>query len=372
MSNARQIVIVLLLCLFGAGAYALLDSLYFSANGSMPNGEAERRTSDARPVIVTPIRLAENDAVLRAVGSGKALKSVTIYPSAAGEVVEVAFAAGQHVESGETLIRLEDEAERLAVDLAAARAQEAAQMLKRYERARPTGAVSAAQLDTARAALEQARIAREQARVELEDTTVEAPFAGVVGLPLVDPGDRVSETTEITTLDDRSTVLVDFDIPEAYANRVSVGDEVSADAWAAPGEAYSGKIVAVGSRIDPVARTLSLRAALPNPDQRLRTGMSFSVTLRIDGEPFPSVPEIAVQWGREGAFIWVARDGKAERIAVSPRQRRDGLVLFEGPVQAEELVVVEGLQRLRPGIAVDASVVESSAQDAAPFVGEGT
>ena len=105
-----------------------------------------------------------------------------------------------------------------------------------------------------------------------------------------------------------------------------------------------------------------MRARIPNADDRLRTGMSFVMRLRLAGERFPSVPSIAVLWDRTGAYVWkVGADGRAERVNVDVLKREDQWILVDAALTAADRVVVEGVQRLRAGREVE--VVE---HDAAP------
>jgi RND family efflux transporter MFP subunit len=219
--------------------------------------------------------------------------------------------------------------------------------------------------------------------VALERRTVEAPFDGVVGFSDVERGDRATETTLITTLDDPSAILIDFDVPEAVAGRVEPGDAVTATTWSFPGEPFTGTVTAVGSRIDPETRSLRTRARISNPDDRLRTGMSFEVQLDLPGEILPSMPEIALQWGREGSYVWTVRDGKVEREPVVVRRRTGGRVLAEAELTDDDVVVIEGTMRLRDGLAVDAAALDatggaaprpadSSPDDSRPAVREGS
>jgi RND family efflux transporter MFP subunit len=312
------------------------------------------RPAETPPVIVEPARLQSDAAIVEAVGTGEAIQGVIIYPETAGEVLNVLFQAGERVEQGTPLLRLDDEDEVLAVELAKVRLQEARQQLDRYERAAPSGAVSASEVDTARTEVEAAKIELSRAELALRKRTVLAPFSGIVGIPEVDPGDRVTESTAIATLDDRSALLVSFEVPEAFAYGIEVGQQVDAITWARPGEAFSGTVDSTAARIDPVTRTLTVRARVPNADDRLRSGMSFVIRVPIGGERLPSVPSVSVQWQREGAYVWrIDAQNRAEKVAIEVRKRSDIWVLVEGDIAAGDRIVVEGVQRMRPGIEVE-------------------
>ncbi len=304
------------------------------------------------PVIVALSAQANDDIGLAVLGNGSARQSVVIFPAVAGEVAEVAFRPGQTVRSGQVLVRLVDRAERLAADLAAARVDAARALATRYEGTRGTGAVPESVLDEARAALRAAEIELDQAREAVGDRTVRAPFAGVVGLSTVERGDRVTAETALTTLDDRRELFIDFEVPEAHLARIKIGQAVTATNPAYPERSFQGAVAEIDSRIDPVSRNVRMRALVPNTGDVLRSGMSFQVQLGLAGQPRVSVPELALQWDREGSFVWVVREGKAVRVPARPVRRAAGLVLIDGELKPGESVVVEGVQRLRAGIAV--------------------
>jgi len=332
--------------------FGMLAEPALDAAGETPGEQAE----EPAPVVVETVRHASAAARVEAVGTGEAIRAVTLHPEAAGRVTEILFEAGERVEEGDPLLRLDAEREELALELARVHLEDARQQLERYERAAPSGAVSSSEVDTARTALSAARIEIAQAELALRNRTLAAPFDGVVGIPDVDVGDRVSETTPITTLDDRSVLLVDFEVPEAFAEGVQLGGQIEVSTWALPGETFTGSVDSTASRIDPDTRTLRVRARVPNPDERLRTGMSFVIRLPLQGERFPSVPSIAVQWDRRGAYVWRVADGLAERVEVRVLKREDRWVLVDAPLAADDRIVVEGVQRLRPGRAVDVTM----------------
>lgn len=306
-------------------------------------------------VIVQPVEILSNDRDFEAVGTGRARLSVQIYPPVAEEVREVLFQAQQRVKKGDLLVQLDDREEHLAVRLAEVELQDARNLLDRYEKAVQQGGVPQSEVDSARAEYDAAQVALEQAKINLEKRQIIAPFDGIVGIPNVDPGDRVNLDTMITGLDDRAILQVDFEVPEALAGYLQSGGEtvVSATTPAFPRQQFSGTITAQESRINPQRRTLLVRANIENPDDVLRPGMSFSTRWKIDGPDYPAVPEISLQWSREGAYVWIVRDGKAEKIPSRVIARTGGRILVEAAMTASDNVVVEGVQRLRPGAPVD-------------------
>jgi RND family efflux transporter MFP subunit len=207
-------------------------------------------------------------------------------------------------------------------------------------------------LDEARTAAEIARVELERAEIALAERTVRASFDGFVGTTEVDRGDRIDTSTMITTLDDRRSLLVSFDVPETLIGELAVGERASLETWNSRFPLVYGEIVDIGSRIDPQTRTFVARVRVPNETDTLRPGMSFRVAADIDGEIYPVIAETGVQWGADGAYVWSIENGTATRIAVQVIQRREGRVLVKGNFRDGGLVVVEGIQRMQEGVNV--------------------
>jgi membrane fusion protein (multidrug efflux system) len=351
MKPMKQLLVVAAICALGYLAYAFAWPLIQPADSR----QAGERAGTSRPVVRAVVHrpeLTPERTRIEAVGTGEAIRSATLYPATAGEVVGVGIAPDQMVAEGDLLLELDKRSEELAVELAKVRRGNARQLLKRYESTGGSGVVPASTIDDARSAVEEARIAVRQAEVALTDRMVIAPFAGHVGITDVEIGDRIGPEVPIATLDDRSALLVSFAIPEIFLERVAVGQPVSVSAWGVRDGAYPGQIVELGSRVDPVSRSFTARARVTNEHDRLRPGMSFAVLFDLLGDRYPLVPEVSVQWGGDGAYLWVIRDGKAERETVLIVQRQEGTVLVDAAVAAGEAVVVEGIQRMRQGLEV--------------------
>lgn len=332
---------------------AALAPLFFIAGcGESDSRTGGRDINAAVQVIVEPLRIDSTSTRLEAVGTSRAVRSIEIFPATSGEVIAVNFQPGQFVESGDILVELERREEELAVALAEVQLEDAERLFDRYQRSADSGAVLPTTIDAARTAVESARIALERARVALDYRTIRAPFSGYVGLTDVDPGDRITTSTQVTSLDDRSALLVSFEVPEALNSEIRVGNPVEIRSWNTREPAGAGIVEDIGSRIDPATRTFVVRARVENGEDRLRPGMSFRVAVDVAGNRHPVVAETAVQWGADGAYVWVAQDGRAERVPVSIVQRAQGRVLINTQLEPETLIVVEGVQRLRSGVDV--------------------
>lgn len=307
---------------------------------------------NAVKVLVKDTSITTNNRVFEAVGTGRARQSVDIYPSVAEEVKKVLFLAQDRVPRGALLVQLDDEHEKLEVTLAEVRLREKKSLLGRYEQAVKEGAVPQSEVDTARAEMESAQVTLEQARLAVRDRKVIAPFAGFVGIPSVEPGDKVTTSTKITGLDDRTVIFVDFEIPEALVGSLSEDQKIVATTPAYPDRQFEGLITALESRVDSERRTIKTRASIDNKSDLLRPGMSFSTKWEIKGDKFPTIPEIALQWSNDGSYVWVVRSGKANRVPTRVVARRSGMILVEADIAEGEPVVVEGFERLDQGTEV--------------------
>lgn len=308
-----------------------------------------RGSGGAINVIAGPVEADRSEARLTALGSAKAVRAVTIFPQVTGIVEDIAFTPGEAVEEGQVLVRLEDAEQTVAVERAKVSLEEAERALERARRLSQSNNISAVALDEAETAARMAEIELRSAEIALSRREIRAPFASVAGLTDLSVGDLVSNSTEIVRLADLSSVVVGFEVPESWAGRVAAGDAIAATAPSLPGTRFQGQIRAVDNRLDATSRTLSVEALLRNPRRELRPGMSLTVQLTSPGEERLSVPSLAVQWDRAGAFVWKIEDDAVTRVPVEVVRRGSGFVLVDAELAAGDAVVVEGIQRLREG-----------------------
>jgi membrane fusion protein, multidrug efflux system len=321
-----------------------------AGEGAAVAGVPAARRVDVRTEAVV---LERSRTHIEAIGTARARSSTVLYPVASGEVRKVHFKAGQFVRKGGPVVELDQRKEELAVNLANVALSEAEQLLARYRRIEDTGAVSDSQIDEARTRVEAARLQLEQARVALAERVVRAPFDGHLSLSDVDVGARVSTTTELARIDDRAVLYVDFPVPEQVFGDIAPGMSVAVEAFTSTAPRLQAEVVAIDSGIDPQARTFIVRAALDNAQDLLRPGMSFRIVFDIEGPEWPVVPEAAIVWGGDGPSLWLVREGEAVAVNVGIRERRAGRVLIEASIAAGERVIAEGVQKVRPGTAVN-------------------
>jgi membrane fusion protein (multidrug efflux system) len=314
--------------------------------------EANGKGGGGPPATVTTTVLAPQpwSDSLQALGTAAARESVTITAKVSEKVEKLHFDSGQQVRAGQVLVTLADRAQSAGVGEAAAALRESEKTFERMQTLAAQKLVAANQLDVARAARDAARARLDAQRAAVGDRVIVAPFAGVLGLRQVSEGALVTPGTVVTTLDDVSSLHVDFSVPEQYLAALAVGQAVqgASDAW--PGESFDGRISSVGSRVDAGTRALAARAEFANPDGKLRPGMLLQV--QVPGPPRQTlqVPELALSQLGQQAFVFrVLPDSTVEQVPVKIGARRPGWVEILDGVKAGDRIVVEGIVKLKPG-----------------------
>ncbi|CAI2933241.1 efflux RND transporter periplasmic adaptor subunit [Aminobacter sp. P9b] len=301
------------------------------------------------PVVTQPVTTGTINDRLSAIGTGRALNSVVINPYASGRLTEIAVEAGEKIEAGGVVARLDADSEEIALERARIAQGDAEASLERIKALRATNTATTVQLKEAELAVENARLAVRDAALALDRRTITAPIAGIVGILPVEAGNYVTSQTTIATIDDRSRIIVDFWVPERFTGLIAVGAPLTANSVARPGQVFNGVVSAVDNRLEEQSRTLRIQARLDNDGDLLRAGMSFQVVMQFPGDTFPSVDPLAIQWGGDGAFVWALAGGKAKRVPVRIIQRNTDSVLVEAALVPGDQVVTEGIHTVREG-----------------------
>ncbi len=309
-----------------------------------------RAAPDAPGVIVSEAQEVAFPLTIEALGTARANESIDIRSLVSQRIVAIRFKEGERVETGRVLVELQSAEARADVASAKATLAESTSQLRRAQQLYETKAVSASELDQRLTRRDADKAALDAASARLADTQVSAPFAGVLGLRNVSLGSYVTPDDVITTLDDTDPIKLDFAVPETVLAQLATGLPIAAKSAAWPGVDFVGRVQSIDTRVDPVSRTLTVRALLPNAEARLRPGMFLTVTLLRDDVRALVVPETAIVPERSRRFVLVvSADDTVERREVRTGRRSPGLVEITGGLSAGEVVVVEGTQKAIPG-----------------------
>ncbi len=298
------------------------------------------------------------DAIL-ATGQVEAIQSAELKPEVEGRITEVIMREGAEVAAGAPLFRLDDQELRAQVARAEADRDLAEQALARTKDLLDQRAASTADLERAEATARANRASLALLTVRLDRTMVRAPFAGVLGQRLVSLGDYVTTSTTLVTLQTVDPQRVAFTVPERYAGVVGKGQRVQFRVAALAGQEFSGAVDFVSPAVQLPARTLLIKAMVPNGRRQLQAGMFVEARLATAVRPRAVViPEEAILALQGQSFAWVVVDGKVTRRVVTLGVRSPGEVEIASGVEPGDQVVVGGLELLQEGAPVNATVVE--------------
>jgi RND family efflux transporter MFP subunit len=316
---------------------------------TLPVSAQYRGADKPRIVVVESLSFEYEILKVEAVGTAQAKHSVTLYASASDEVTSLNFLPGQEVKKADVLLKLDSRLQDVSMQRAVIKLEDAKKNLNRVKNSSKQGAVTARELDDANTIFKLAAVTLSEAKENKENRLVRAPFNGIVGLTDVEVGDRITSQTQITTLDDRTSLLVNFVAPELAVSYLNNKPSVQLQPWTDRMTSLPAKVVEIDSRVNIQDRTIKARALLDNKNDQYRPGMSFRVTLEVRGEMYVAIPEAALSWGANGAFVWLAEDKKAKRVDVQITQRLRGRILVTGNLVDGEILIVEGIQGLRDG-----------------------
>jgi membrane fusion protein (multidrug efflux system) len=307
---------------------------------------------------------------LQAVGTIRAVRGADLAAEIAGVVDSVDFDSGRDVAAGTVLLRLRpnDDDAKLA-DLQAA-VQLAAENLARDSKQFHAQAVSQATMDADQSHLLSARAQVAQQQALMAEKIVRAPFAGRLGLRLVDQGQYLPAGTTIVTLQALDTLFVDFYLPQQTLAEVRIGDAAELRVDTYPGRVFPATISAISPKLDPVSRMLSVRATLPNHDLALLPGMFANVTMNVGPvHRYVTLPNAAIVYNPYGSLVYVVDHGKPDSvhqalIKTGPT-RGDQIAVTQG-LSEGQIVVTAGQIKLRQGSAIAVNNSVQPLDDPAP------
>lgn len=313
-----------------------------------PASERQRGPGGPVGVAVAPVRAGTVVDRTESVGTVRARNAVAITAKVPGIITRIRFEEGQVVKEGDQLVDLESSGVRAELDQARAQYDDARSQAQRARQLQAGQSIAAQRLETLEAQMRQAEGRVRQTTSRLEELRIAAPFAGRVGLRQVSVGALVQPGTVVTTLDDIAKVRVEFSVPEVFLARVRVGSQVAARSSAFGDRRFTGTVQVIDTRIDANTRTVRVISEFDNADEALKPGLFMTVELVLaTRNDALLLPEEAIDPLGDRTFVYVIRDNRAKRIEVHIGQRLRGEVEVTDGVQAGEVVVVRGLQRLR-------------------------
>lgn len=313
---------------------------------------AQAAAPPAVPVVVKTLQLEPFADTIEALGTLKANEAVVISATVTDTVRAVHFEDGQRVRKGDVLVEMTDDEEHALLQEAKAALGEAQRQYERVQSLAKTNLATESLLDERRQAFDSAQAKLLATQSRLADRLIVAPFDGVVGLRHISAGSLVTPGIPLTTLDDDSVMKLDITIPAIFLDAVQPGLRITARSREREGE-FIGLVTAVDSRIDPITRSVTVRARIENPERQLRPGMLMSVELQKAETLSLLLPEEALL--QEGFRSYVYRvDKGSEPLTVSKQEvetgvRRHGHVVITAGLNSGDQIITHGILRLRHG-----------------------
>ncbi len=348
MKNTQTILFIL-----SIGTIFFLASCASKSPGEVPKNSSRGGMLTVNGVIVQPQPL---DNVVRSSGTVLASESVDLVTEAAGRIEKIAFTEGTHVKKNELLVKINDDDLRAQLKKTELQIQLASEQEKRQKQLFEINGISKEQYDIALNQVNTLKADKENLVTSIRKREIRSPFDGIIGLRYISEGSYVSQTTRIASIQKINPLKVDFSIPEKYADDVAVGDPVEFSSDEANLN-FSGRLYAIEPKIDPVTRTLQLRAMCDNKNEKIFPGAYVQIALRLKKIPDAlMVPSQSIIPVLKGQSILVKRRGVVVSLPVQTGIRTASNVQILSGLNAGDTVLTTGLMQAQPGAPVNVVV----------------
>jgi len=336
-------------------------------------------------VLVAKVAMRQMSETIDYIGQTVAVNDVSLRTQVEGYLLERTFVEGQDVEEGAELFLIDPVVYEAGVSVAEgsvaqmrATVTRAAQDVKRYRELIKKQSVSQQKLDEAQseslqasANLKSAEAQLQKAQIDLSHTIIKAPFSGRIGRAYASVGDLVNpQSGELARLVELDPIYANFSVSEGdviaakrsgqLSGAESELDNIEVRLRLPDGSTYEhvGRVDFIDNVVDRKTGTIVMRARFDNPQKLLVPGLYVSTSLgREETTDKLVIPQAAVQEDQAGAFVMVvAPDNRVELRRITSGQAYAGELVVNAGLEPDEQVIVEGIQKVRPGVLVDAKL----------------
>lgn len=345
-------------------ALAFAKVKYFAKEATQAGGQnpaaagAKGGAPPATGVMGFVVKSEKLDNKIFATGSVVASEMVDLKPEVAGKIVQLNISEGKTVSKGQLLIKLNDEDLQAQVKKLNAQLRLTEQSAQRLKKLLDVKGVSQDEYDVVDNQMNNIRADLEFTQAQIAKTELKAPFSGVIGLRNVSLGSYINASSQVANIQILNPIKVEFTVPEKYANQVQVGETIAFTTEGST-EHFTGKVYATDNQIDPITRSLKIRATAQNAKGSLKPGAFVKVdfSLKEIGNAL-MIPTEAIIPILKGQQIFVAKDGKATPVKVEVGVRTDTRIQILNGIQAGDTIITSGLMGMKPETKVKFSTVQ--------------
>ena len=303
------------------------------------------------------------ESLLTSVGSLEAVQGVMVTAELKGKVENIAFEPGAMVRTGDLLVQQDISSETAQLRASEASVALAKLTLERIRKLLKEKTVSQSQYDNADAQYKEAAAQLDTIRSAISKKTIRAPFAGRLGIRLINQGQILNEGDAIVSLQSLDPIFVNFSLPQQQLAQVRSGLSVRVTTDVLPGRVVEGKITAINPAVDAATRNIRMQATAANPQEQLRPGMFVNVAVVLPArEKVLPIPATAVLYAPYGDSVFVVKEKKIEKNSrpiktvhqqfVRLGEKRGDFIAVSSGLKEGETVVSTGVFKLRNGQAV--------------------
>jgi multidrug efflux system membrane fusion protein len=377
MTRRRILVFFLIVLMLGGGYFVFYEYKNKEPNQTAQKAQGKGGPAGPTPVVALPAAIGSVDVVMNGLGTATPLRTVTVRSRVDGELMRVLFEEGQLVKQGQVLAEIDPRSYQVQMQQAEAQLARDQALLEnarldveRYKTLFAQDSIARQQVDTQvslvrqyEAAIQMDRSQVDNARLLLSYTKITAPLAGRVGLRMVDAGNivRAGDANGLVVITQLQPVAVLFTVPQdampAVMKRMQSDEKIPVEAWDREQKAKlaQGVLASADNQVDPATGTVKLKAQFPNDDRALFPNQFVNVRMKLDTlSGVIVIPSAAVQRGAQGLFVFVVGPEKtvSQRVVRLGPTEGSRVAVAEG-LREGDLVVVDGMDRLRPGGAVE-------------------
>ena len=339
----------------GAAALFVAAALLLSGCGSNAGNEDKKEESAPPPVTVEAVPVAPRAMAASYSGSAslEARAESQVVAKTSGVALEVLVEEGDVVRAGQVLVRIDADRARLSLAQADVQVKKLEANFRRASELVKQQMVSVGDHDQLRYDLENARAMQRMAALELSYTSVTAPISGVVASRSIKPGNFVQINTPIIRIVDNSRLEATLNVPERDLTTLREGLPVRMQVDALPGKSFAGTVDRIAPVVDAGSGTFRVVCAFDPEDGVLQPGMFARIGIDYDSRAAAlAIPRIALLEDEGEPAVYVVREGKAVRTAITTGYVDGGFIEVREGLAEGDRVVTAGKVALRDGSAV--------------------